>query len=299
MSAKETQIPPSREYPLEEKDESQPWDNIITPQRHLFDLPFNDLIHYRDLLWLFVRRDFVAFYKQTILGPLWFVIQPILTTLMMTLVFGNIAGLSTDGLPKILFYLTGVTLWTYFADCLTKTATTFVDNVQLFGKVYYPRLITPISIIISNLLKFGIQLAIFLVTWGFYWSKGDVSPQATALLLPILIVCIAMISLGFGLIFSAMTTKYRDLRFLLQFGVQLLMYATPVIYPTSSIPEKYRLLIEINPISPLIETLRHGFLGAGTFEWYSLLYSLSFSVVALFIGILVFNKIESNFLDTV
>ena len=289
----------STDFSLEEPNNQSQWDLVITPKRHLLYLPVKDLLHYRDLLWLFIRRDFVAFYKQTILGPLWFIIQPILTTLMMTLVFGNIAGLSTDGLPRVLFYLAGVTLWTYFADCLTKTATTFVDNVHLFGKVYFPRLITPLSIVISSMLKFLIQLAIFLAFWGFYWSKGNITPQSTAFLLPVLIICLAMTSLGIGLIFSAMTTKYRDLRFLLQFGVQLLMYATPVIYPVSTIPERYRWIIEANPVSPLIEALRHGFLGAGAFEWPSLCYSFGFGLVILFVGILVFNKVESNFLDTV
>ena len=276
-----------------------PWTLEITPRRGMLDLPISDLIHYRDLLYLFVKRDFVAFYKQTILGPLWFVIQPVLTTLMMTLVFGKIAGLSTDGLPMILFYLAGVTMWGYFSDCLTKTATTFTDNAQLFGKVYFPRLITPLSIVTSNLLKFGIQLAIFLAVWGYYLATGAIVPHSTAFLFPILILTMAMISLGIGLIFSALTTKYRDLRFLLQFGIQLFMYATPVIYPVSTIPEKYSWLIKSNPISPLIETFRHGFLGTGSFEWVGLAYSFGFGGVVLLLGIIVFNKVEANFMDTV
>ena len=277
----------------------EPWTLEITPRRSLLDIPFHDLFYYRDLLFLFVKRDFVAFYKQTILGPLWFLIQPILTTLMMTLVFGNIAGLSTDGLPKVLFYLAGVTMWGYFSECLTKTATTFSDNAHLFGKVYFPRLITPLAIISSNLLKFAIQLALFLTFWGYFLAQGAIEPQLTALLFPALIVLMAMISLGLGLIFSAMTTKYRDLRFLLTFGIQLFMYATPVIYPVSTIPEKYAWIIRSNPITPLIETFRHGFLGAGHFSWTVLGYSAAFATIILMIGTIIFNKVEATFMDTV
>ncbi|MDB4438560.1 ABC transporter permease [bacterium] len=276
-----------------------PWTLEITSRRGLLDVPVQDIVRYRDLLYLFVRRDFVAFYKQTILGPLWFLIQPILTTLMMTLVFGKIAGLSTDGLPKLLFYLAGITMWGYFSECLGKTATTFTANAHLFGKVYFPRLITPLASVISNLIKFTIQLALFLTFWGYFLAKGIVQPQPTAFLLPVLLVLMAMTSLGLGLIFSALTTKYRDLSFLLGFGIQLFMYATPVIYPVSTIPEKYSWIIRTNPVTPLIETFRHGFLGTGAFTWGALGYTTIFASIILVIGIITFNKVEATFMDTV
>ena len=275
------------------------WDIIIEPNRGVLQVPVHDIWRYRDLIFLFVRRDFVAFYKQTILGPLWFILQPILTTLMFTLVFGNIAGLSTDGLPKIMFYLAGVTIWGYFSDCLTKTATTFTDNAYLYGKVYFPRMVTPLAVILSNLMRFGIQYSIFLVFLLYYWSEDLVNPNYFVLLTPILIVIMAAISLGLGLAFSAMTTKYRDLRFLLQFGVQLLMFATPVIYPVSSIPEKYVFFIQLNPLSPVIETFRYAYLGVGTFSVEGLLYSGIVAMCVLVIGTIIFNRFETTFMDTV
>lgn len=278
---------------------SDEWTQEITPHRGLFSLPLQEIWRYRDLLILFVKRDFVAFYKQTMLGPLWFIIQPILTTLMFTLVFGRIAGLSTDGLPQILFYLAGVTMWSYFSECLSKTSTTFVDNAHLFGKVYFPRMIAPLSIIVSNLMKFGVQLLIFLVVLAYYWWQGAVQPTMAVLWLPYLILLMAAISLGFGLIFSALTSKYRDLRFLLTFGVQLLMYATPIIYPVSAIPAKYAAYIQLNPITPLVEMFRYAFLGVGNASLDGILYASGFAVIILALGMIIFNRIEVTFMDSV
>lgn len=273
----------------------------ITPERHLFDLKLGEIWRYRDLLLLLVRRDFVALYKQTVLGPLWFFIQPLLTTLMFTLVFGNIAGISTDGLPKILFYLAGITCWTYFADTLTKTSETFTANANIFGKVYFPRAIVPLSIVISNLFKLAIQLALFLGFWAYFIFATDapVKPNAVIAWFPVLVVLMATIGLGAGMLISSMTTKYRDLRFLLTFGVQLAMYATPVIYPVSEIPEKYQPLIALNPVTPIVETFRYGFLGAGTHDPAALGYSAICALAILLIGLVTFNKVEQTFMDTV
>jgi lipopolysaccharide transport system permease protein len=278
---------------------SEEWTLEIGPRRGLLDIPVKEIWRYRDLLYLFVKRDFVAFYKQTVLGPLWFIIQPVLTTLMFTLVFGQIAGLSTDGLPQILFYLSGVTVWGYFSESLTKTSTTFSDNAHLFGKVYFPRMITPLAIITSNLMRFGVQFGIFIVFLIYYWAQGSVQPNLAILLLPLLVLLMAAISLGLGLIFSAMTTKYRDLRFLLQFGVQLFMYVTPVIYPVSAIPEKYAAYIQINPLTPIVETFRYAFLGTGDMTLNGMLYASLFAAVILAIGVIIFNRVEATFMDTV
>lgn len=275
------------------------WTLDIRPRRGLFEVPVREVWQYRDLLYLLVRRDFVAFYKQTILGPLWFVIQPVLTTLMFTLVFGQIAGIPTDGAPALLFYLSGVTLWTYFSDCLNKTSSTFSDNAALFGKVYFPRMIAPLAIVTSNLMKLSVQFAMFLAFLSFYLVRGEVTLNATALLLPLLIVILAALSMGFGLIFSAMTTKYRDLKYLLGFGVQLGMYITPIIYPMSFPPAKFAKLLELNPLTPLIEAFRHGFLGTGDFSWMGLAYASAFATAILGLGILIFNRTEANFMDTV
>ena len=285
--------------PADRPETPTDWTLDIGPRRGMFQVPLAEIWRYRDLLYLLVRRDFVAFYKQTILGPLWFLIQPILTTLMFTLVFGRIAGISTDGAPAILFYLAGVTLWGYFAECLNKTATTFTDNAALFGKVYFPRMIAPLAVVVSNLMKLSIQLCLFLAFLGYYIATGQANPNTFALLLPFLIVVLAAISLGFGLIFSAMTTKYRDLKFLLSFGVQLAMYITPIIYPVSSIPEKYATLIRLNPLTPLVETFRYGFLGVGDFTTGGLVYASLFAVGILSIGVLIFNRVEATFMDTV
>lgn len=279
------------------------WDIEIKPGNNLFDLKLKDVWHYRDLLVLLVKRDFVSFYKQTLLGPLWFFIQPVFTTLIFTFIFGNLAGISTDGLPQPLFYMAGITAWNYFADCLNKTSTVFKDNASLFGKVYFPRLIMPLSIVASNLVRFGVQLLLFILMVGYYFMAGaDFGPNWYILLFPVLVVLMACLGLGFGMIISAMTTKYRDLAFLVTFGVQLLMYATTVIYPLSTAIEKYPAyawVIEYNPMTPIIETFRYGFLGKGSFSWDRLGYCAGVTFLITITGILIFNKVEKTFVDTV
>jgi len=278
----------------------QRWDLDVKPQNSLFSLNLKDVWSYRDLLWLLVRRDFVSFYKQTILGPLWFFVQPLLTTIMFTLVFGTMGGFQTDGLPKPLFYLAGITAWNYFADCITKTSTVFKDNANIFGKVYFPRLIMPLSIVVSNLVRFGVQFLLFLLVMAFYVIKGtDFHVTWAIALFPVVVVLMAALGLGAGMVISAMTTKYRDLAFLLTFGIQLLMYATTVIYPLSTANEKYKWIIAANPMTPLIETFRYGFLGKGSFTWISFGYSSLVTVVLLVVGIIIFNKVEKDFVDTV
>jgi lipopolysaccharide transport system permease protein len=279
---------------------SENWSLVIRPQRNLFDLRLGELWKYRDLTGLFVRRDFVSVYKQTILGPLWFLIQPILTTITFTVIFGRIAKMPTDGLPQFLFYMSGTVVWTYFSDCLNKTSNTFITNSQLFGKVYFPRLTVPISILISTLIAFIIQFILFLGFTLYFWLKGaDIKPNAWVLFTPVLLVMMAGLGLGCGIIVSSLTTRYRDLRFLVAFGVQLWMFATPIIYPVSSIPEQYQMLIKANPITPIIETFRYAYLGAGTVSIPNLLYSAGFMLVVLTIGILLFNRIEATFMDSI
>jgi len=276
------------------------WTLEIRPKRHLFDVNLKELWRYRDLILLFVKRDFVAKYKQTILGPLWFIIQPLLTTIMFTVVFGNIAGIPTDGLPQMLFYMTGITAWSYFALSLNSTSNTFVANAAIFGKVYFPRLTIPVSVVISGLIQFGIQF-LFLLAFMVYFALtgSDFSPNIYVLLIPVLIFLMAGLGLGFGIIISSLTTKYRDLTNIVGFGVQLWMYATPIIYPLSEIPEKYKFFILANPVTPIIEAFRFSLLGKGDFDLMYLLYSLVFMIVVLVVGILLFNKIEQSFMDTV
>lgn len=276
------------------------WDLIIDGKSSLFDLKFSDVWRYRDLLILLVKRDFISFYKQTVLGPLWFFIQPLFTTIVFTFIFGNLAGISTDGLPQPLFYLAGITAWNYFADCLTKTSTVFKDNANLFGKVYFPRLIMPLSIVVSNLVKFGVQFVLFLAMLLYFKLSGaTVQLHWVVLLFPVLMLLMAMLGLGLGLIITAMTTKYRDLAFLVGFGVQLLMYSTTVIYPLSAAPEKYRALIGANPMTALIESFRLGFLGQGTISLSSFLYSCVFITITFILGVVIFNKTERSFVDTI
>lgn len=275
------------------------WDLVIQPHASLFSLNLAEVWRYRDLLYLFTHRDIVSFYKQTILGPLWFFIQPIFTTLIYVLVFGQIAQLSTDGAPQVLFYMCGITFWNYFSDCFNKTATVFKDNASLFGKVYFPRIITPLSIVASNLTRFLIQFVLFLCFLTFYVVQGTVHPNAVALLLPIIVLLMATISLALGMFFSALTTKYRDMVFVLQFGVQLLMYATPVIYPESQMPPRIAAVLAWNPLAPLFEVTRYGFLGAGTFSWAGILYSTLFAIIAFLVSTAIFNKVERTFMDTV
>ncbi|HAY33506.1 MAG TPA: ABC transporter permease [Bacteroidetes bacterium] len=250
---------------------------------------------------MFVRRDFVAVYKQTILGPFWFFLQPILTTITFTVVFGNIARISTDGIPPLLFYMSGIVSWGYFSDCLTRTSSTFVSNANIFGKVYFPRLVSPLSNIISLLMKFGIQLFLFTCFLIYYLMNGsvNVNPNMYILMTPYLLILMAGLGLGFGIIVSSLTTKYRDFSFLVSFGVQLLMYATPVIYPLSALPEKYKWIVLANPMTAIIDTFRFAFLGAGTFDPGNLIYSTIFMIVTLSIGILIFNRVEKTFMDTV
>ncbi len=280
--------------------EENNWSLIIEPKRHWFDIDLKEIWRYKDLIILFVRRDFVAKYKQTILGPLWFIIQPLLTTLMFTVVFGKIAGIPTDGLPQMLFYLSGITAWNYFSTSLKATSNTFVANAGIFGKVYFPRLTIPISVIISGLIQFFIQF-LFLVCFMIYFgiTGADFSPNYYIFLLPVLLIIMAGMGLGFGIIISSLTTKDRDLTNLVGFGVQLWMYATPIIYPLSEIPDKYKIYIIANPISPIIEAFRYALLGKGSFDIFHLTYSFVFTLVVLIIGIFLFNKIEQSFMDTV
>ncbi len=280
--------------------ETENWTMIIKPKRSLFDVDLAELWRYRDLITLFVKRDFVSKFKQTILGPLWFIIQPLITTLMFTVVFGNIAGIPTDGIPKMLFYLSGIVGWTYFATCLNDTSQTFIKNASIFGKVYFPRLALPISVVISNLVSFVIQFVFLLCFLAYFMIVGaDIHPNINVLLIPVLVILIAGLGLGFGIIISSLTTKYRDLTHLVAFGVSLWMYATPIIYPLSEIPEKYKLFVLANPMTPIVETFKVALLGVGEVNYYQLLYSFGFTVFVLVVGVLIFNKVEKSFMDTV
>ena len=277
------------------------WTSVIKPKRPNTLIDFKEVWSYKDLLWMFVKRDFVTFYKQTVLGPIWFFIQPIFTTLVYVFIFGNVAGISTDGVPKILFYLSGVTVWNYFSESFNKVSTTFRDNQQIFGKVYFPRIITPLSIVSSNLIKFGVQFLLFLSFLIYYRVATDalLEINIVVLTLPLLILLMAGLGLGLGMIITALTTKYRDLVFVIQFGVQLLMYSTPIIYPLSTMPEKYKLLIQLNPMTGIIETFRNGLLGSGSFSPSLLLYSVISTIVILLLGTYIFNRTEQNFIDSV
>lgn len=280
--------------------QSEDWNLIIKGHTSLFDLKFDDIWRYRDLLWMFVKRDFVSFYKQTVLGPLWFFIQPLFTTLVFTFVFGNLAKISTDGLPQQLFYLSGITAWNYFSDCLTKTSTVFRDNASIFSKVYFPRLIMPLSIVVSNLVRFIVQLILLFIMMIYFGLQGaDFQVTYGILFFPFLVLLMALLGLGMGLIITAMTTKYRDLAFLVSFGVQLLMYGTTVIYPLSAAPENYKKIIELNPMTGIIEAFRFGFLGRGEFSIWSIGYSVLVTLIVLFLGVIIFNKTEKNFVDTI
>lgn len=272
---------------------------VIVPKTGWFDINLKEVWAYRDLVTLFVRRNFVSQYKQTILGPLWAIIQPLLTTVVFTVVFGSLAGLSADGVPPFLFYLSGTVAWQYFSGCLTSTADTFTGNAAILGKVYFPRLVMPISTVMTNLISFGIQMAMFLIFLVIYWVQGAVEPNWYVLMLPILIVHMAMLSLGTGVIISALTTKYRDLKMLVGFGVQLWMYATPVAYDIGIIPEKLMGLYMINPMTPVINTFRKAFLGLGSFEPGYYLLSWAVTLVILFVGVVLFSRVEKTFMDTV
>lgn len=277
------------------------WTLIIRPQQKLWSVDFKEIWRYRDLIALFVRRNIVIQYKQTILGPLWYIIQPVLTVIMNMVVFGGIAGMSTDGVPQILFYLAGNVCWFYFSDCLNQTSKTFTDNQAMFGKVYFPRMVVPISTVLSNLLRFGIQIGLFVVLYLYYFCVGTtVSPNWYVLLFPAFVLLLAGLGLGFGILVSSMTTKYRDLTILFTFIVQLWMYATPIVYPLSMVPEgKLRMLILANPMTPVIEAFKYATLGHGYFSWTALGYSFAFMTVLLVVGIVVFNKVQRSFMDTV
>ena len=274
----------------------------IRPKNGLFDIDFKELWRYRDLWWLFVKRNITTVYKQTVLGPLWYLIQPMITVVMYMVVFGGIAKISTDGLPQPLFYLAGISIWQYFSTCLNSTSNTFVANAGLFGKVYFPRLITPLVEVTSNLVKFGIQFGLFLVVYLYYqlFTPTVIHTNWYALLFPFLILVLAGLALGFGILFSSMTTKYRDLQFLLSFFVSLWMYATPVIYPLSTIENpKLRLIMSLNPITGIVEAFKYGMLGVGEFSWGMLAYSTVFMIVLVFVGIVIFNRVQRSFMDTV
>jgi lipopolysaccharide transport system permease protein len=281
--------------------QTQEWDLIIKPRARWFDLRVKELWNARDLLFLFVKRDFVSVYKQTILGPLWFFIQPIFSTIIFSIIFGNFGNMSTDGAPFALFYLGGLTLWNYFSDCVIKTSETFIQNQNIFGKVYFPRLVVPVSVVVSNLLKLLIQFLLFIIVWMYFFiQKPDsINPNITLFLFPFLIVIMAGLSLGFGIVFSAMTTKYRDMKFLLQFGVQLMMYASSVVIPLSEVPDRYKWIMQLNPVVSVIETFKYGFLGTGVFSWVYLLYSFCFMLLLLLFGTIMFNRVERSFMDTV
>ena len=282
------------------KEPKQMWTEEIKAESSLFAINFREIWHYRDLLFMLVKRDFITFYKQTILGPLWFIVQPLLTTLIFVILFGNIAKLSTDGIPQLAFYLAGITIWNYFSESLTKTSSVFTANASIFGKVYFPRLIMPLSIVASSLLKFAVQFALFILVVLYYtFVAQSIQPNLWILFTPVLILLMALFALGVGMIFSSLTTKYKDLTFLLAFGIQLFMYITPVVYPSSALPEKFQILAKINPLSSIFECFRYAYLGTGTFTIADLLISTLVIVFLFFTGVLVFNKVEKSFMDTV
>jgi lipopolysaccharide transport system permease protein len=280
--------------------DTQQWTSVIRPVSGWFDIHLSDIWRYRDLIMLFVRRDFVSVYKQTILGPLWFLIQPLFTTIVFTVIFGKVAKIPTDGLPPVLFYMSGIVFWNYFAACIDKTSDTFVSNAGIFGKVWFPRLTVPISIVISSLFTFCIQFALFLCFYSYFFIRGaDISLRPLVLISPLLIVQMAALGLGLGIIVSSMTTKYRDLRYLVGFAVQLWMYATPIVYPTSRIPAKYQWIIALNPMAPIIEAFRYSFLGVGTVHPWQIGLSIGTTLLILTTGVILFSRIEKSFMDTV
>lgn len=283
------------------ENQKNAWTLIIKPNPGWFQLGLGDIWRYRDLVVLFVKRDFVAIYKQTILGPLWFVFQPLLTIIMYSLVFGRLAGIPTEGLPPMLYYMGGLAAWNYFADCLNKSSNTFVNNAALFGKVYFPRLVVPISIVLSNLISFFIQILFLICFMGFFAWQGKfhfiVQPQL--MLLPLLVLIMSSLGLGLGILISSLTTKYRDLRYVVTFGVQLLFYGTPVIYSMGFVPPAFRFWINLNPMSPVIEAFKYVFLGVGSWNWMGLGYAALVAAFVLAFGVLIFNRVEKSFSDTV
>lgn len=276
------------------------WSLIIRPRRRLLDIDIKALWRYRDLWWMYVKRDIITYYKQTILGPLWFFIQPVFTTVMYMFVFGGLAGISTDGAPQPLFYLSGIMLWNYFSSSFAASSNVFSGNASVFGKVYFPRLVVPLAGLTSNLLKMLIQMLLFIAVYVGYLIAGQsLSINWTLLLFPFYVLLLAFHAMSWGLIVSALTAKYRDLNFLVSFGLQLFMYATPIIYPLSVAGEKYRWVLELNPLTPVFEAFKYGCLGCGHFSWNGLLYSTAFMAVVLFVSVIVFNRTEQTFMDTV
>lgn len=280
----------------------QQWTETIESKHSLFDLKLGEVWKYKDLVYMFVIRDFVSSFKQTILGPLWFFINPIFTTIVFTFIFGNIANLPTDGIPPVLFYLAGNTLWGYFSTTMLSVSNVFTGNASIFGKVYFPRLVSPISTIISSFMRLSIQLVLFFVVLAYFIYQGQVQPNYWAFFFPVLIIFLALFSLGLGMIFSSLTTKYRDLSLLLSFGVSLFMWFTPVILPTSLVKKQlgsYGYLADLNPLTPIFECFKYGFIGSGDFNLGRLLFSFVFIIVVLFAGIVIFNKSEKSFIDNV
>tara|TARA_Y100000590_G_scaffold456625_1_gene607562 strand:+ start:129 stop:971 length:843 start_codon:yes stop_codon:yes gene_type:complete len=276
------------------------WDQIIRSKKSWFDFNLKEIFSYKDLIYMLVKRDFVTFYKQTILGPLWYIIQPLVNTLVFTVIFGKLAKISTDGNPDFIFYLSGTVVWSYFAVCLTTTSNTFVENTNIFSKVYFPRLIIPIANVIISLLQFAIQFSIFIIFLLYFYYKGlPLNPNFFILLLPLLLFQMALLGLGMGIFISALTAKYRDLTFAMTFGVQLLMFASPVVYPFSIIPEKYRIIASFNPMTSIIEMFRKGFLGTSSIEIIHIFISVSVTVIIFLFGLILFSKVEKNFMDTV
>jgi lipopolysaccharide transport system permease protein len=285
---------------MNDTSETQEWESEIKSEDSLFSINFKEVWQYRDLLLMLVKRDYISTYKQTILGPIWFFVQPILTMIIYVILFGQIAKLPTDGAPQIVFYLSGITIWNYFSESLTKTSSVFRDNAAIFGKVYFPRLIMPLSIVVSALIKFGIQFTLFIAIVLYYsLIEHKIHPNLWVLATPFLLLLMSLFSLGLGMIFSSMTTKYKDLVFLLTFGIQLFMYATPVVYSISSIPEKYQWIVLANPLTSIFQCFRYGYLGSGSFDPNSLLYSVGIIVLLLAVGVVIFNKVEKSFMDTV
>jgi lipopolysaccharide transport system permease protein len=284
---------------MDSKDTNK-WDLYIKPKSGWFNIEIGEIFRYKDLIMLFVKRDFVTFYKQTILGPLWYIIQPLFNTLVFTLIFGKVAKIPTDGLPPFLFYLSGTVVWSYFSHCLNETSNTFTTNAEVFGKVYFPRIAVPISVALTAVFQFLIQFAIFLGFLFYFWYKGsNINPTIYIITLPLIVLHMAILSIGFGMMISALTAKYRDLAFAMSFMIQLWMYLTPIVYPLSQVPEKYRLFILINPMTAVVESFRGAFLGVNSITPQELLFSIFLSILFFISGIVIFSRVERTFMDTV
>lgn len=280
--------------------DNQNWDFLIKPKTGWLDINLGELYRYRDLVYLFVKRDFVTFYKQTILGPIWYIIQPLVNTVVFTIIFGKLANISTDGTPQFLFYMAGTIVWGYFATCLQTTSDTFVKNAQIFGKVYFPRLAVPIANVIFSLLQFGIQFIIFLgFLLYFMWQGAEVSPNALIFTMPLILLQMAVMGLGFGILISSLTAKYRDLTFVMAFAIQIWMYATPIVYPLSIVPEKYRIFAALNPMTSVVESFRAAFLGTSSIELVHIVISVTITLLVFIAGVIMFSRIEKTFMDTV